>query len=105
MRIGKAGFAYPALNGWDLGLDNVRIRPGRRGIRTGHDVSVHGAVAYLVATDCSGMRRTFAAPIKNSDCTAKRPARTGSQEAPLQIQSAFEQLQILSARNFDRAEL
>jgi hypothetical protein len=23
--LGKPGFAYPALNGWDLGLDNVRI--------------------------------------------------------------------------------
>ncbi|HKS31002.1 MAG TPA: hypothetical protein VJR28_01240 [Chthoniobacterales bacterium] len=22
----KPGFAYPALNGWDLGLDNVRIK-------------------------------------------------------------------------------
>lgn len=23
--LDKPGFAYPALNGWDLGLDNVRI--------------------------------------------------------------------------------
>lgn len=23
--LGKPGYAYPALNGWDLGLDNVRI--------------------------------------------------------------------------------
>jgi hypothetical protein len=23
--LGKPGFAYTALNGWDLGLDNVRI--------------------------------------------------------------------------------
>jgi hypothetical protein len=23
--LGKSGFAYPVLNGWDLGLDNVRI--------------------------------------------------------------------------------
>lgn len=25
LELGKPGFAYPALNGWDLGLDNVRI--------------------------------------------------------------------------------
>ena len=44
--LGKPGFAYPALNGWDLGLDNVRI--GQQVPEDGPGVMFLFAVSVLV---------------------------------------------------------
>jgi hypothetical protein len=44
--LGKPGFAYPALNGWDLGLDNVRI--GQQVPESGPGVMFPATVLLLV---------------------------------------------------------
>ena len=44
--LGKPGFAYPALNGWDLGLDNVRI--GQRIPESGPGVMFPGTLLFIV---------------------------------------------------------
>lgn len=62
--LDKPGFAYPALNGWDLGLDNVRISQNIPESGPGVMFPSTAVVANLAATDCTIVRRVAVLRVK-----------------------------------------
>ena len=62
--LGKPGFAYPALNGWDLGLDNVRISQNIP--ESGPGVMFPSTVLLLIL-----LRRIAQSPVASLSCESR----------------------------------